>query len=85
VTDTDTSEPAAVGEPDPARFMSDTTAGEFWYELVLRDRAGDHEVRLTEVAGEVRVRGNTLTAPEFDETLASALEHVAAVVRGGRG
>lgn len=82
---TDTSAPSPVNEPDPERFMAGTTAGEFWFELILRNADGAHEVKLTEVAGEVRVAGKTLTAAEFDETLASALEHLAGVVRGGRG
>lgn len=78
---------ATPGEPDPQRFQSDTTTGAFWYELLLRNRDGSHEVKLTEVEGQVNVASTdpvTLTPVDFDETLANALEHLAEVIRCGR-
>lgn len=81
---TDTSAPQPVNEPDPEKYTSGTTAGAFWFELILRNANGTHEVRLSEVVGEVTVEGATLTVEEFDKTLASTLEHLAGVIRCGR-
>lgn len=81
---TDTDEQAVVNDPDPIRFMSTSEVNKFWFELVLRDLGGKYEVKLTEVTGRVKVEDDTLTAEEFDKTLASALEHMAEVIRGGR-
>lgn len=82
MTETDEATEAETGVPDPAWFTG--TDGEFWFELVIRDRTGTREARLTEVEGRVTgAPSASLTAADLDLALTNALRHLAGVIEGG--